>query len=70
VDGIEADRIIDFLGIVIRKELKEVLIAQGRSAAFVRFLTRPYAASVHKGTASASVAGLWFEGRACVARCQ
>ena len=33
-------------------------------------LTRPYAANVHKGTASASVAGLWFKVRACDARCQ
>ena len=54
----------------ITNEVKEVLDRSVKVQQPLGFVTRPYAANVHKGTASASVAGLSFRVRACDARCQ
>ena len=61
---------VDLPGMVITSEARGGVGRLVKVSSLRTCLTRPYAANVHKGTASASVAGLGFKIRACVARCQ
>ena len=51
-------------------KVKEVFDRSSEGQQLSGFVTRPYAANVHKGTASVSVAGLSFRVRACDAWCR
>jgi hypothetical protein len=62
--------VVDLRGTVINLKTKGGVGRLMKMSSLRTFLTRPYGADVHEGTISVSVVGLWFKGRASVARCQ